>query len=108
MSAHRADVILRSARGQSVREITGAFGYGTSRVQLDQSFPANTLSGLVAQARANGAPLEAKSPAVQVGLSHDRDEGLHPLQTRYGSRVSEILFLNMFSPAIVAKRSNSS
>jgi hypothetical protein len=35
------------------------------------------------------------------------DEGLHPLQRRWGSRVSGILFLNMLSPAIVGKRPNS-
>ena len=36
------------------------------------------------------------------------DEGLHPLQRRWGSGVSGILFLKMLSPAIVGKRPNSS
>ena len=57
-SARRADVILRSARGQNVREITGALGCSTSYVQF-------WTSDLVAQhrgrkARANAAALEAK------------------------------------------------
>ena len=64
--ARRADVILRSARGQSVREIAGALGCSTSYVQRwTNRFGQRRLSGLVAQhrgrkARANAAALEAK------------------------------------------------
>ena len=64
--ARRADVILRSARGQSVREIAGALGCSTSYVQRwTNRFRQTGLSGLVAQhrgrkARANAAALEAK------------------------------------------------
>ena len=64
--ARRADVILRSARGQSVREIAGALGCSTSYVQRwTTRFRQTRLSGLVAQhrgrkARANAATLEAK------------------------------------------------
>jgi transposase len=64
--ARRADVILRSARGQSVREIAGALGCSTSYVQRwTNRFRQTRLSGLVAQhrgrkARANAAALEAK------------------------------------------------
>jgi transposase len=65
-SARRADVILRSARGQSVREITGALGCSTSHVQRwTNRFRQTPVSDLVAQhrgrrARANAAALEAK------------------------------------------------
>src|SRR6476619_2301690 len=64
--ARRADVILRSARGQSVRAIAGALGCSTSYVQRwTNRFRQTRLSGLVAQhhgrkARANAAALEAK------------------------------------------------
>src|SRR6478735_10970633 len=64
--ARRADVILRSARGQSVREIAGALECSTSYVQRwTNRFRQTGLSGLVAQhhgrkARANAAALEAK------------------------------------------------
>jgi transposase len=64
--ARRADVIIRSARGQSVREIAGALGCSTSYVQRwTNRFRQRRLSGLVAQhrgrkARANAAALEAK------------------------------------------------
>ena len=64
--ARRADVILRSARGQSVREIAGALGCSTSYVQRwTNRFGQRRLSGLVARrrgrkARANAAALEAK------------------------------------------------
>ena len=64
--ARRADVILRSARGQSVREIAGALGCSTSYVlRWTNRFRQTRLSGLVAQhrgrkARANAAALEAK------------------------------------------------
>jgi len=64
--ARRADVILRTARGQSVREIAGALGCSTSYVQRwTNRFGKTRLSGLVAQhrgrkARANAAALEAK------------------------------------------------
>ena len=62
----RADVILRSARGQSVREIARALGCSTSYVQRwTKRFRQTRLSGLVAQHRgrqasANAAALEAK------------------------------------------------
>ena len=36
------------------------------------------------------------------------DESLHPLQTRWGCRVSGILFLKMLSADIVGERPNSS
>ena len=64
--ARRADVILRSARGQSVRAIAGALGCSTSYVQRwTNRFRQTRLSGFVAQhrgrkARANAAALEAK------------------------------------------------
>jgi transposase len=64
--ARRADVILRSAHGQSVREIAGALACSTSYVQRwTNRFRQTRLSGLVAQhrgrqARANAAALEAK------------------------------------------------
>src|SRR6478672_3098784 len=64
--ARRADVILRSARGSSVRAIAGALGCSTSYVQRwSNRFGQRGLSGLVAQhrgrkARANAAALEAK------------------------------------------------
>ena len=64
--ARRADVILTSARGQSVREIAGALGWSTSYVQRwTNRFRQTRLSGLGAQhrgrkARANAAALEAK------------------------------------------------
>ena len=64
--ARRADVILRSARGQSVREIAGALRCSTSYDQRwTNRFRQTRLSGLVAQhrgrkARANAAALEAK------------------------------------------------
>ena len=54
--ARRADVILRSARGQSVREIAGALGCSTSYVQRwTNRFRQTRLSGLVAQHRGRKA-----------------------------------------------------
>ena len=75
--ARRADVILRSARGQSVREIAGALECSTSYVQRwTNRFRQTRLSGLVAQHRgrkagANAAPLDngnQSDPRLPAGI----------------------------------------
>ena len=116
--ARRADVILRSARGQSVREIAGALECSTSYVQRwTNRFRQTRLSGLVAQhhgrkARANAAALEAKvlewtrrwssrRLARKLGLGHMsvariwRRHGLQPHRLRH--------FMASNDPAFEAK-----
>jgi transposase len=70
--ARRVDVILRSAHGQSVREIAKALGCSTSYVQRwTNRFRQTRLSGLVAQhrgrkARANGSRVQGYSALVTI------------------------------------------